>query len=431
MRQKCLHPPAVSHTPQVVDVWRIVGLLSGTSMDGIDVSVSDLWLDGDTLHLRPLGHDELTFPPTLRDRLAGALPPAELTAHDLCVLDTEMGQEFAAAATHAIDTLGGGRADVVASLGQTLYHWVEDGQVRGTLQIGQPAWIAEATNLPVIADLRARDVAAGGHGAPLAAVIDTLWLADDATPEHPRIALNIGGIANITVVGGPRPLAYDTGPGNALLDLAASRVTGGVATHDIDGATAARGSVRADLLDLLLDDDYFAAPPPKSTGKEHFNAALLDRALAGLTVDDTDLLATLTELTAVTIAEACRSHRPRDVLVSGGGGANPTLMAALRRRLGESGVMLSTSDTLGLPTSSKEAHLTALIGFLTWVGLPGNVPSSTGATGPRTLGTIVPGGRPLAVPEPAAQPVRRLRVHTDDSHADHDHQEAPCNQSTS
>ena len=401
-------------------------------MDGIDVAVGDFWLDGDTVHLRPLGHLELDYPADMRNRLVAALPPASCSARELCVLDTGIGQAFAEAAVRGIEALGGESTDLVASLGQTLYHWVEHGHVRGSLQLGQPAWIAEATGLPVVADLRARDVAAGGHGAPLASTLDTLWLADGSTPEQPRIALNIGGIANITVVGGDRPLAYDIGPGNALLDAATSRATGGETHYDVDGALAAQGTVRGDLLAILLDDPYFSAAPPKSTGKEHFNDALLGAALAAVpAVDPADLLATLAELTAVTIADACRSHRPRDVVASGGGTANPTLMAALRRHLDPARIPIRSSDSFGLPSAAKEAHLTALLGFLTWHGLPGNVASSTGARGPRTLGALVPGRGPITPPEPAALPVRRLRVHPRDISSARDPQEAPCDLSTS
>lgn len=389
----------------------MLGLLSGTSMDGIDVAVADLRALGGTLELRPLGYTELPYPEPLRDRLLAALPPGECSARELCELDTEVGRCFAEAARHAVEHLAGGRADVVASLGQTLYHWVEDGRARGTLQIGQPAWIAEATGLPVVADLRARDVTAGGHGAPLAGVLDALWLADEPGVQ---VALNIGGIANITVVGGPEPLAYDTGPGNALIDAAAREVTGGAAERDTDGRIAAGGKVRHDLLDVLLADPYYAQPPPKSTGKEHFHLAYLDRVLAGFgEVDDGDLLATLTELTAATVADACREHGVTRVVASGGGVSNPTLLAALRARLAATGADLTTSDDLGLPSGGKEAYLTALLGFLTWSGLPGNVPGTTGASGPRPLGSITPGRGPLRMPAPSGTAPRRLRVRHD------------------
>ncbi|MFI9009499.1 anhydro-N-acetylmuramic acid kinase [Actinosynnema sp. NPDC053489] len=362
---------------------RVIGLISGTSMDAIDVAVADLVLDGPRVVLTPVEHAEHPFPEELRT------PPT--SAADLCVLDTRLGQAFAEVAARY-------RGDLVASLGQTLHHWVEDGRCLGTLQLGQPAWIAEATGLPVVADLRVRDVAAGGHGAPLASTLDALWLADF---DGPATALNIGGIANVTKISPEGVTAYDTGPGNALMDVAMTVMTGGRRTRDTDGEFALRGTVRADLLDRLLADPYYARPAPKSTGKEHFNRAYLDRVAEGLTIQAEDLLATLTELTARTIAAECAGT----VIGSGGGMRNPALVAALRRR-----VDLRTSDELGLPAAGKEAYLAALLGFLTWHGLPANVPSATGAAGPRPLGSITPGRYPLRLPEPAVTAVTGLTI---------------------
>jgi anhydro-N-acetylmuramic acid kinase len=396
----------------------VIGLLSGTSMDGVDVAVAELSLTDETIDLAPLGHFEVPFPNGLRGRLLAALPPNGCTAEELCRLDTEVGQAFAAAAAAANAAIAAGQADLVASLGQTLYHWVAGpdesvngdggGRVLGTLQIGQPAWIAEATGLPVVADLRVRDVAAGGHGAPLASVLDHLWLR---SPGTVTAGLNIGGIANITVVPpeGP-PVAFDTGPGNALLDAAARMISNGVWQLDVDGDLAAHGKVDAALLEVLLAEPYYLRPPPKTTGKEHFHLDHLRAALARLDhhVSGPDLLATLVELTAATVADACLAHRVTRVVAAGGGVRNPTLMAALGRRLG--GVTLETSDELGLPTTAKEAYLTALLGFLTWNGVPASEPNATGAAGPRLLGSITPGQVPLRLPEPATTGVTRLRV---------------------
>ncbi|HWM04937.1 MAG TPA: anhydro-N-acetylmuramic acid kinase, partial [Actinophytocola sp.] len=359
-------------------------------MDGVDVAVAELSVTDGTIELAAHGHAEVPYPTALRNALLAALPPHGCTAAELCRLDTEVGQAFAAAAADALEGLAGGRADLVASLGQTLYHWVDDGRALGTLQIGQPAWIAEATGLPVVADLRTRDVAAGGHGAPLASMLDRLWLRELA--EGDVVAgLNIGGIANITVVGTGLPdLAFDTGPGNALLDAAARMISHGAWQQDVDGDLAAQGSCRSDLLEVLLADPYYAAPPPKSTGKEHFHADHLRAALDRVPrVSGPDLLATLVELTALTVADACHTHRVTQVVASGGGVRNPTLMKALTTRL--SPATLVRSDELGLPGDAKEAYLTALLGFLTWSGVPANVPSATGARGPRLLGTITPG----------------------------------------
>lgn len=379
---------------------RVVGLLSGTSMDGIDVAVAELRLDGETIELRPLGSTSLDYPEELRRALLAALPPGECDAETLCRLDTSVGQRFAEAARLGVELANG--ADLIASLGQTVFHRVSGNTALGTLQIGQPAWIAEATGLPVVSDLRTRDIAAGGHGAPLAGVLDALWLAEEPGVS---VAVNIGGIANITVVGGPQPLAYDTGPGNALLDAAARR-TG--RQQDTGGALAAAGTVDEDLLAELLADDYYARPAPKSTGKEHFSADYLARALDS-PITDADLLATLTELTARTIADACRAERASKVIVSGGGVHNPVLLASLRRLLE---VPVLVSDDLGLRAQDKEAILTALLGFLTWNSIPGNTPGTTGAVGPRALGSITPGAGPLRMPEPATHRPARLRVLT-------------------
>ncbi|WP_181775354.1 anhydro-N-acetylmuramic acid kinase [Amycolatopsis pittospori] len=386
---------------------RVIGLISGTSIDGIDVAAAELRAHGDTVELVPLGRLEVPYPEALRQDLLDALPPNPCSAEQLTKLDTLVGQTFAEAAARGVDELAGGKADVVASLGQTVFHWVEDGAARGTLQLGNPAWIAERTGLPVVADLRVRDVAAGGHGAPLASTLDALWLRD-MTAFGPVAAVNIGGIANITVVPADgEVLAYDTGPGNALMDIAAHRATGQRA--DIDGALAIRGNVRPDLLAKLLLDPYYPAAPPKSTGKELFHAGYLDAALGGLPpISDEDLLATLTELTAVTIAAECRRHGIATLIVSGGGADNPALMASLAKNL--PGTALKTSDDHGLPRAGKEAYLTILLGWLTWSGVPGNLPSATGARGDRLLGSITPGAGPLRLPAPHASTVTRLRV---------------------
>lgn len=382
-------------------------MISGTSMDGIDVAVADLCTVDGQVELTPLAHREIAYPSQLRDSLLAALPPGHCTAERLCRLDTEVGQAFAAAAVEIATTVAAGQANLIASLGQTIYHWVEAGACRGTLQLGQPAWIAEATGLPVVADLRVRDVAAGGHGAPLAAVLDELWLRG---ADAPVAALNIGGIANITVVQPGRPtLAFDTGPGNALLDAAARMISNGVWHQDVNGELAAQGAIRADLLDVLLADPYYSAPPPKSTGKEIFHTGYLRTATAGLPrLSGPDLLATLVELTAMTIADACRRHGVSKVVASGGGVRNPVLTAALTRHLAPTALI--ASDELGLPTGAKEAYLAALLGYLTWSGTPVNCAAATGAAGPRLLGNITPGHGPLRLPTPRKATISRLHV---------------------
>ncbi|MGI5505298.1 anhydro-N-acetylmuramic acid kinase [Lentzea sp. CA-135723] len=367
----------------------MIGLISGTSMDGIDVAVADLSIVGDVVELAPVQCAEHPFP---KDLLA---KPRDLA--EVCAFDTSLGQAFGEVAAGYLP------ADLICSLGQTVHHEVQDGDCLGTLQLGQPAWIAERTGVPVIADLRVRDVAAGGHGAPLASTLDALWLA--GMPDN-AVALNIGGIANITVVRpGSPPIAYDTGPGNALMDAVVEVLSNGERRQDTNGEFASRGTVREDVLKKLLADPYYAKPWPKSTGKELFNAEYL-RDFP--TVQAEDMLRTLVELTARTIADACRAHDASTVVASGGGMRNPVLVEALTKALDP--IPLKISDSLGLPRDGKEAYLAALLGFLTWHGIAGNTPSATGASGPRLLGSITPGAGPLRMPEPVTNAPTKLTV---------------------
>ncbi len=341
-----------------------------------------------------LAHHGAPWPADLGERLLAVLPPAPTTVGELAALDNAIGRAAGAAAGAALATAGV-RGDLVAWLGQTVFHGIADGRATGGLQLGQPAWIAESTGLPVVSDLRATDVAAGGHGAPLASTLDALWLAG---PE-PRIALNLGGIANVTVVAPDAPvIAYDTGPANCWLDVVAHRATG--VPYDVDGALAVAGTVDEALLAHLLAEPYYAAPPPKTTGRELFTATALDAAVAAVRpgIAAADLAATLVALTARTVADACRVHAPVEVVGSGGGMDNPTLRAALTAELGD--VPLVRSDARGLPSGAKEAVLTALLGALTWHGVPGVRPGATGSRTARVLGRISPGHAPLRLPEP-------------------------------
>ncbi|MFK4693711.1 anhydro-N-acetylmuramic acid kinase [Streptomyces pristinaespiralis] len=377
---------------------RVVGLMSGTSYDAIDAAAADIVLKDGRLELSPLGLISERYDDELRAALAGALPPATTTLERVCLLDTRIGQAFAAAAVRADRELCAGTTELVASHGQTVYHWAEGGQVHGTLQLGQPAWIAEATGCTVVSDFRPRDVAAGGQGAPLVGLVDLLWLR--GRPGVPA-ALNLGGIANVTVAGrAGEPVAFDTGPANALVDAAVAELTGGRLGYDEDGALAAAGRVDQPLLDRLLAEPYYRLPPPKTTGKELFHAGHVREALAGVgPLPPQDVIATLTRLTARTVADALRPLGATEVVASGGGTRNPALMAALRAEL--AGTPLRTSDELGMPAAAKEAYAFAVLGFLTVHGVAGTVPACTGARGARVLGSITPGGRvpPLASPE--------------------------------
>lgn len=385
----------------------VLGLISGTSVDGIDVAAADLSLDADAVELAPLGNLEVQYSPALRADILAALPPARTTMETVCRIDTGIGQEFAEAARRGVAELCDGDAGLVVSHGQTLFHWVEGSTARGTLQLGQPAWIAEATGLPVVADVRARDVAAGGQGAPLASTLDVLLLADSGRPSA---ALNIGGIANLTVVRpGDEPRAFDTGPGNALVDAAVGWLTDGAESFDRSGARAAKGQVDQKLLDLLLVDPYYALQAPKSTGKEIFHLDYLRRACEQVGAEPSDdVVATVTALTARTVADSCREYAVEDLLVSGGGARNPTLMRMLAEQLGD--VPVRDFADAGVPSDAKEAYLLALLGFLGWHGVPATVPSCTGARHASLLGTLVPGARPMDLPAAPRHPPTRLRI---------------------
>ncbi|MGW5364131.1 anhydro-N-acetylmuramic acid kinase [Actinopolymorpha pittospori] len=438
----------------------MIGLMSGTSYDGIDVAAADFHFDGAEIVLRPLGDLEHPHDPAVRDLIGQVLPPARVSLEDVCRLDTLLGQAFAEAAARGIAELADGRADLVVSHGQTVFHWIESGQARGTLQLGQPAWIAQRTGAPVVSDLRSRDITRGGQGAPLVSILDVLLL-----PPGPvaRAALNLGGIANLTLV---RPdgtvLAYDLGPANALIDLACRRYFD--RPYDVDGALAASGTVHEGLLEALLDEPYFDRPAPKSTGKELFHAGYLDARLerfAGLA--PVDVIATVTELTARVVVRDCQAHDVGDLIVSGGGVRNAWLMRRISELAGvsaavgdsteqapterapterahterahtenpteppagspepapPSGQTAATSagtlvirpiDDLGLPADSKEAYAFGLLGFLTFYGVPGTVPACTGADTASVLGSLTPGDGPLRLPEPSGAVPTRLRI---------------------
>mgnify|MGYP005811483759 CR=1 FL=1 len=386
---------------------RVLGMISGTSMDGIDAAVVDFALDDDTLHGRVLHAVTVPYSPDLRARLIAALPPAPTSLAEVCRLDTAIGQEFATVAAAAAAAVGG--VDLVVSHGQTAFHWVQGGHALGTLQIGQPAWIAERVGAPVLSDVRIRDIVAGGHGAPLVAYLDALLLAGRAGTAA---ALNLGGIANITVL---RPdgtlVAYDTGPANALVDAVVIADGLDPAGFDTDGRLAAAGRVDQALLAVLLDDPYYRLAPPRSTGKEYFHLPYVRDAVrrSGTDPSPTDLVRTLTELTVRTVADEVRRQGATFLVTSGGGCHNPVLIDGIRAAL--PGVEVTPVDQLGATADDKEAIAFALIGWCTVHGLPGTVPSGTGASGARLLGTLTPGSGPLRLPEPLGAAPVRLRLH--------------------
>ncbi|WP_163507650.1 anhydro-N-acetylmuramic acid kinase [Fodinicola acaciae] len=371
---------------------RVVGLMSGTSYDGIDVAVAELELAGDEIVMTPVTDRQVAYDRAITERIADILPPAQTTIEQVCQLDALLGQAYAQAAA-------GHGADLVVSHGQTVFHWVDDGRVGGTLQLGQPAWIAAHTGAPVISDLRSADIAAGGQGAPLVPAFDALLLGTD----KPRAALNLGGIANATIIRDGSVIGYDIGPANALIDLAARKFFD--ESYDRDGQHASRGHIDERLLNDLLAEPYYRRQPPKSTGKELFHLGYLNRHLRSEPAED--VLATLTELTARTVADELDRHGITEVVASGGGVRNPELMARLRRL---TSAAIGSIDDLGIPSDAKEAYAFAVLGFLSWHGLPAAVPSVTGARTARILGSYTPGSGPLRLPEPRTHAPTRLRI---------------------
>lgn len=391
----------------------VVCVASGTSVDGCDVAAVELDWDGETIVMRVLGFAEEPFPDGLPAKVLAMLPPGRTEIEDVCRLDNDLGRALADIAEHGVRELAGGYADLIVSPGQTVFHDVVGRECRGTLQVGQPAWIAERTGVPVVSDLRASDVAAGGHGAPLASTFDTYWLAGIDAAERLG-ALNLGGIANASVFDPGIGLiaSFDTGPANCLLDLAAAEVTRGREGFDVDGRLALAGEVDERLLQRLLTDPYFALEPPKSTGRELFSGAYLAEARAGGDTTGPDLLATLTEFTARTVADALRPYDLAELVISGGGARNSAIVRALGRRMDPTRVR--DSADYGVDAGAKESLLWSLLGFLTWHGVPGTVRAgdqvSTGASHRRVLGRITPGADGLRLPPPRSAPADALRV---------------------
>ena len=363
-----------------------IGLMSGTSLDGVDAVLVRIRPRGRTYTVDVLNFVTLPFEEPLLRRLHAALPPNSGSVQDVAELHHELGEAFARAAELAsADT----PIDYVASHGQTMWH---DGDRHITLQLGDPFVIRELLETTVCYDFRSADCAAGGHGAPLVPYVDALLLSSD---EEDRVAINIGGIANLTVL--PREsdaygvVAFDTGPGNMLIDAFVRERTSGEMTFDRDGALAAKGKVDAAALQAMLADPYFALSPPKSTGRERFGAQFLqaraDR-LSRLSLEDG--AATLTALTAQSLADAIISTAPEGarVLVSGGGAHNKTLMAQLQERLPHARV--ERSEAMNLHGDAKEAIAFALLGYETLRGRAANVPRATGAKRPVPLGSIAP-----------------------------------------
>lgn len=356
-----------------------VGLMSGTSADGVDAALVRITpRRGGAPAVATLAALTVPYDAAFRRRLL-ALP--DVTVRELARLHVELGERFAAAtrAVLARARVPAARVAFVASHGHTAVHLPRRGGGGATLQVGDPALLAERTGLEVVADFRPRDVAAGGEGAPLVPFADRLLLA---RPGRVVAAQNVGGIANVTALGpGDALVAFDTGPGMMAVDLAVAAATGGRARYDAGGRLAAAGRVDEALLADLLAHPYFRRRPPKSTGRERFGAPfvapLLRRARGAAA--RRDLVATLTAFTAATIADAYRRFLPPVDLcvVSGGGARNRTLLRDLAARL--PGTEVVRSDAVGVDPDFKEAVAFALLGWAHRRGVPNTVPAATGA----------------------------------------------------
>jgi anhydro-N-acetylmuramic acid kinase len=376
---------------RAVSPRRVVGLISGTSADGIDAALVELDGVGETTRARLVDFRTRPLDPGLRARV---LALGEARAEELLRVHYRLGEEFARAALDVMDRprREGLQIHLIGSHGQTARHHPRAAEPDGraaTLQLGEPAVIAERTGLPVVADFRPRDVAAGGEGAPLVPLADWLLFRRAGVT---RACLNLGGIANVTVVTERLETvrAFDLGPANMPLDLVVHAWTGGAESFDRDGARAAAGRVDSKLVAELLRHPFLALPPPKSTGREAFGEVFVRPLLARHAGREADLLASLTRFVAEAVGSGIRQWVQgsiAEVLVSGGGARNRALMAALGVALAP--VPVRSLAEVGLDPDAKEAVAFAVLANETLFGRPGNLPAATGAAGPRILGKLV------------------------------------------
>ena len=394
----------------------IMGLMSGTSVDGIDAALVRVGRERGRYRVRVLAHVEHAWPRALRERLLAVMAPAAARTEEICALNFLVAREFAAAVEDLLKAtrVGRGRIAAVASHGQTICHLPpegakkqeaesrtqEDGRgIGATLQIGDVSVLATLTGMRVVGNFRAADMAVGGQGAPLVPFADALLLAD---AKVARCVQNIGGIGNVTYLPAVRGswsaaglrnvIAFDTGPGNMLLDAVVRLVTDGRQSFDNGGHLAAAGALEHVLFQRLQRHPYFAARPPKSTGREMFGAAFaqtLVRQMENRKSKIENLLHTLTRLTAWSIGDAYRRFLPAlpdEVILCGGGAENPVLVRMIGEELGP--LRLRRIDEYGIPNKAKEAASFALLGAATLDGLAGNLPSVTGARRAVVLGEV-------------------------------------------
>ena len=380
----------------------VAGVMSGTSADGIDVALVKMQPGRGALRLKLIGHSAFPFSPALRKAVLAAMDAKSIATAELARLNWLLGMAYAEAVQETVKQHGA-KIQLIGCHGQTIYHQAIPKMYAGreiacTWQIGEPALLAASLGVPVVSNFRTADMVAGGQGAPLVPLLDYVQFAH---AKRARVLQNIGGIGNLTLVppaaGMDQLLAFDTGPGNMVIDACMQRLFDN--RYDRGGKIAARGRVLEEALIAALQHPYFRMAPPKSAGREEFGAAFVEdflRMCRKAKGSPEDTIATATALTAESI---CRSFaqfvQPKlrrgaavDYIVSGGGAKNATLMKMLRERLEPLGCRLMETADAGIPVDAKEAVAFALLAYYTWHGRPANVPSATGAKRSAILGQI-------------------------------------------
>ena len=377
---------------------KAIGLMSGTSADGVDAALVDICETDSGFDWTMLGYVEVPFPSQVRQEILSVCEHGKVDV--ICRMDAALGEWFAQAALAVCDQSGvnSDTVDVIGSHGQTIHHLPDVAEtagkrVRSTLQIGNPSVIAERTGITTVSDFRSRDMAVGGQGAPVVPLVDYLLFRNK---KLGRVMLNIGGIANVNVLPAGCDVsdvfAFDTGPGNMVIDGVVRAVTNEALSFDLHGGLAAEGDVLEDLLASLMAHPFLAVSPPKSTGREDFGAEVVNQII-GWGGESESVVRTATQWTVDSIVLAinkfvvdrCDIH---EVIVSGGGTQNPILMGALADALGNRS--LKTLEDVGMASDAKEAIAFAILAYQTLCGKPGNMPSVTGAAKEVVLGSITP-----------------------------------------